>query len=435
MDTHQDGTAVGGRRFQNKRNRMHELSLQSQTIRLTREINGQVSALKTDDPIKAWFSIELQQLGVDERDEKLPLDQANSRLCALRQLLHLIIQHRIRLENHGREPSVSECESNLTVEARIPFNVLNSASELRFSIEPSLLHELRPENEQFDPVSPTARIVGCLRGLDRSLKITNSLCQATAGEALMEELGITDPKTKASMAVLFQSRYHALNAAIAETQEVNQIIEFASGISPRGFQWSQMSPGTIYVESDLPQLMIHKAKLLRDSLLDRRGGGRGLLHCCAVNVLDRESVSNSLNSLDTTKPFTIVTEGLLLYFNVQEMEQFLSNMHSVLSRFPQSTWVTDIVSRQNLEELLACDPSVAESVRKVFALTGREVVPANPFQSDECILRRIHQFGMRLESTIPLRGMTKQLEFGSTLSQKDRNGIVGSRKTWRLSAK
>ncbi len=113
------------------------------------------------------------------------------------------------------------------------------------------------------------------------------------------------------MATLFQSRYHAMNAAIGMASgSASQIIEFAAGVSPRGYQWSQMSPGTIYIESDLPQLMIRKAKMVRNSLMANASENRGVLHYCATDVLDLDSMLEALNSIDTHMPFHNRNRGI-----------------------------------------------------------------------------------------------------------------------------
>lgn len=323
----------------------------------------------------------------------------------------------------------------LAIEARLPANVLEAAGELRFSIDPSLLHEPATETGS-DPVSPTAKVVGYLRGLDRSLQVTNQLSMETEGESLMLQLEITDPVTQASMAVLFQSRYHAMNAAIAQSDVLYwQILEFASGISPRGMQWSGMSPGTIYVESDLPQLMVHKAKLVRNAIIASDEQRLGVMHCCGVDVLNLDSMYEALSSLDLSNPFTLVTEGLLLYFGLNEMKQFLNNIRELLKRHPEAVWVTDLVSKANLKELLDSHAGVASGVRKVFALTGREVVPENPFQTEEDIHQLLSEYGLAVESTIALSDVTAELQFDVDIPQKQRDAIVGTRKIWRVKPK
>lgn len=409
---------------------MSDLNLQTETINLSTKIRDMVNEFHDADPLKTWFDIELETIGVTEDSVALGLDEANARLRALNQLLHLVFRHKMLLKNPSlADMKVDNNASLLTAEATVPSNVLESARNLKFSIEPSLLHDPTQDNDQFDPVSPTAKIVGYLRGMDASLNLAEASRFQTEGESLLSELGIDDPVTRASMAVLFQSRYRTINAAIA-SRGTQQVVEFASGISPRGLQWSQMSPGTIYVESDLPHLMIHKAKLIRNTLLEGSRKSRGVLHCCAVDVLDRQSVLECLGSLNSEKSFSIVTEGLLLYFGETEMRQFLSNISTVLHEFNDAVWIADFVAKENLQELFSSDPGVARGVKEVFSLTGRAVVPSNPFENSGDVEAWLQEFDLQVEKKIPLTSTTSMLDFDVPVSQSQRDRIVGSRCIW-----
>ena len=169
-----------------------------------------------------------------------------------------------------------------------------------------------------------------------------------------------------------------------------------------------MSPGTIYVESDLPHLMIHKAKLIRNTLIDEEHDSRGVLHCCTVDVLNQKSV---MHSLDVEKPFTMVTEGLLLYFGQTEMNESFHNISIVLNRYEHDFWVTDFVTQQNLKELFMSDPDVARGVKDVFSLTGRNVVPDNPFGDAEAVGNYLLEFDLQTDKILPLTSTTGLLDF------------------------
>ncbi|MFK7819608.1 MAG: hypothetical protein AB8G99_12890, partial [Planctomycetaceae bacterium] len=264
---------------------MDELSLHQQVLNASQQAESIVTRMKPNDPVRDWYQLELNKLRIDDTDAELPLEEANARLGALRQLLYLIRDHCVRVQNpEYEEPAKNFPDSFLTVQARLPGNVLDSARALGFTIAPTLLHDPAMENAEFDPVSPTAKVVAYLRGLDKSLKIAAGFSPETDGATLLADLGITDAEVHESMAVLFQSRYHAMNAVISGREHsAKQIIEFASGISPRGYQWARMSPGSIYVESDLPQLMVHKAKLVRNACLKTSTKGHGVHHCCAAD--------------------------------------------------------------------------------------------------------------------------------------------------------
>ncbi len=414
---------------------MKRICLRQQLTCHTNAIEKLIEKLSPNDPLKDWFFVELDALTTGELTETLSLDEDNSRLHGLQQLQHLVLKHHGRLgtEEHATSAE-SHLDSYLTAEARLPAVVRASTRQLRFSIQPSLLHESRRDNTTCDPVSPTAKVVAYLRGLDQSLQFDGDNQLRQEGAAAMEQLGITDTQTHVAMAALFQSRYHAMNAAIGMASEAaSQIIEFAAGVSPRGYQWSQMSPGTIYIESDLPLLMNRKAKMVRNSLMANASDNRGVLHYCAIDVLDLDSMLVALNSIDTHMPFTIVTEGLLLYFTNDELRQFLENMVTLLSRGRNATWVTDLVTQQNLNELFASHPGVARSVRKVFELTGRTIIASNPFQSNTCVERYLREFGLRVDRTVSLRDVAPRLNLRIPIDAQFRKNIVGSRKIWSIS--
>ncbi|MCP4095198.1 MAG: class I SAM-dependent methyltransferase [Pirellulaceae bacterium] len=413
---------------------MDELCIQDQVIQISLETRRRIAFLKANDPLRDWAVHEFDQLKVSADSPQLSLGESNARLSALKQLSHLVYEHCVRLQNSGfAEPIQFAPDSYLTVEARLPTNVLKTAREMHFSIAPTLLHNRQRQNDDFDPVSPTAKVVAYLRGMDKSLEIDGGFCPQTNGGQLLEDLGISDRDIQSLMAVLFQSRYHAINTAIGKNgTAAKQIVELAAGISPRGFQWSRMSPGTIYVESDLPQLMIHKAKLIRNSLLANPNPGRGMLHCCGANALDRDSIWETLVSLDKSKPFTLLTEGLLLYFDKEELAKFLQIVSLLLKSFPNAIWVTDFVTKENLADLLASHDGVAQGVRKVFGLTGRNVIPGNPFQTTECIHAALQRHWLSVDTTVRLADASRHLDLDRGISEELRASIVGDRKIWSI---
>jgi len=78
---------------------MADLNLQNKTIQLSEKIRGNIDTFKEEDPLKTWFHIELDMVGVQKNDALLSLDEANARMRALNQLQHLVFKHRLRLQN------------------------------------------------------------------------------------------------------------------------------------------------------------------------------------------------------------------------------------------------------------------------------------------------------------------------------------------------
>lgn len=410
---------------------MQELNVFDQAWKLTIDLQNEIGLIPPSDPLKPWFLVQSELLGVFEAGVNQELGETTARITAMRQLGHLVFQHRagIELPHVGRTES-EEAASFLTVQARMPENVLDSTRKLHFSIEPSLLHS-PTEEQNFDSISPTAKVVSHLRGWDPVLKLSPKCELDSDGKQILDDLDVRDEETKHLMAVLFQSRYHAINAAIQQNQ-TPQTIEFASGISPRGLQWSQGAPGTIYVESDLPQLMVQKAKLVRNLLIEKASPARGLLHCCGVNVLDFKSVSSVLNLIDINYPVSLVTEGLLLYFDASQLRQFLKNISQILNQCPKATWVTDIVTQADFKQFLANHLGVAKSVQRIFELTGRQVVHQNPFVDEHSLRQLLREFDLRIEGKVSLNSTLKALNFKSELNDLQKSNLVGDRTVFRI---
>lgn len=407
---------------------MADLDIQQQAIDLTSKVSQRIDSLNTDDPARPWFLVEFDKIAVSSSVEKNSLEENSARISALRQLLRLVFEHGFRKQNPHADTETEYEQSFLTVQARLPSNVLDSTRKLNFSIEPALLHEISQTNEQFDPVSPTAKVVSYLRSMDSSLSLFGESELNQQGKQILDELNVDDSQTKELMGVMFQSRYHALNVAIQQHNSA-QVIEFASGVSPRGLQWSQNSPGTIYFESDLPQLMVRKAKLIRNSLMNAAESDqeRGLLHCCGIDVLDEESILKALELIDPDQLITFASEGLLLYFGEEELGRFLTNIRNVLNRFPKAIWVSDLVSSSDLESFVSCHPGVANAVRSVFKMTGRSVVKQNPFPDIVAFEKFLNRFGLQIKARTPLSSTLGSINFEHALSANQMKKIVGER--------
>lgn len=408
---------------------MPDLNIQQQAIDSTDKVRERIDTLEVDDPARPWFLVELEKIAVTAVADELPFEENSARISALKQLLHLVFEHGFKKQNPtGLHQESDYQQSFLTVQARMPANVLDSARQLNFSIEPALLHEISRANEQFDPVSPTAKVVSYLRSLDSSLNLFGQSELNQQGRRILEQLNVDDLQTRESMGVMFQSRYHSFNVAIQQHGSA-QVVEFAAGVSPRGLQWSQGSPGTIYFESDLPQLMVRKAKLIRNSLLSSTAGGqgRGLLHCCGIDVLDETSIRKALELLDLDQPITFTTEGLLLYFGKEELGQFLTNIRNILAQYPKAVWISDLVSSSELESFVNCHPGVANAVRSVFKMTGRSVVRQNPFSDITEFRNFLNKLGLEITAQTPLNSTLSLVNFEHTLSLNQMKNIVGER--------
>ena len=106
---------------------------------------------------------------------------------------------------------------------------------------------------------------------------------------------------------------HLLHEAIGSGQ-IGQLLEVASGLSPRGYRFAERYPELQVVEGDLPEMAATKERLLKANGLLRPNH-----RIVPVNVLLDEG-PRSLASLvgtvlDPERRTAVITEGLLGYFD------------------------------------------------------------------------------------------------------------------------
>lgn len=141
---------------------------------------------------------------------------------------------------------------------------------------------------------------------------------------------------------LLQRHYlidHLLHQAIQQGA-VTQVVEIASGLSPRGLRFTQAYPRLNYLETDLPAMAARKRRLLTGTDTDVRR--HRILEC---DIL-RESGDTSLASLldretDRRQPLLVITEGLVNYFDLDTISGFWTRLRDMLAAFPEGIYLTD----------------------------------------------------------------------------------------------
>jgi O-methyltransferase involved in polyketide biosynthesis len=149
------------------------------------------------------------------------------------------------------------------------------------------------------------------------------------------------------------ARHRAIDALLEqsiETHGVRQVIEVASGLSPRGWRFSERYGDRLtYVEADLPGMAARKRKALE------RMGSLSDQH--RVRELDalREEGPNSLSAaaaeLDSTAGLAIITEGLLGYLPRGAVDGIWRRFARTLAAFASGRYISDLHLRsvQNIQ--------------------------------------------------------------------------------------
>ncbi|WP_236200590.1 class I SAM-dependent methyltransferase [Pseudomonas pseudonitroreducens] len=125
-----------------------------------------------------------------------------------------------------------------------------------------------------------------------------------------------------------------------ELRGVTQVVEIACGLSPRGRRFRERYPQLTYLEADLPPMAARKSALLQE-----QGWLDGKHRVRAVDILaeqGEQSLAALLGELDPDRPVTVITEGLVNYFQRPVIEDFWRRLAAALRLFPEATYLTEL---------------------------------------------------------------------------------------------
>lgn len=131
-----------------------------------------------------------------------------------------------------------------------------------------------------------------------------------------------------------------LERAIA-SGAISQVIEIASGLSPRGWRFAERHGDAIdYIEADLPAMAQRKRDLLQSAGLD--SAHHRVVDIDAFSDVGALSLDALMSTLDRRKGTAIVTEGLLNYFDTAAVIGLWSRMANALNRMQRGLYLSDI---------------------------------------------------------------------------------------------
>jgi O-methyltransferase involved in polyketide biosynthesis len=127
--------------------------------------------------------------------------------------------------------------------------------------------------------------------------------------------------------------------------EIDQIVEVAAGLSPRGWRFrSRYGAKITYVEADLPGMLETKRRILAGL-----GGETPHHRTAAVDALAASgptSIDAICASLDPARGTAIITEGLINYFDTETMIGVWRRFAAALRRFPRNLYLSDLILRE-----------------------------------------------------------------------------------------
>ena len=113
-----------------------------------------------------------------------------------------------------------------------------------------------------------------------------------------------------------------------------QVLEIASGLSPRGWAFRQKYPQIDYRELDLPDMAAIKTQALQQLQADSP-------QVLSADLFS-EDFQNAFAVFDPSRPLVIVSEGLINYFNQAHIQQLLKNIVNCGAAFKTLHYLTDL---------------------------------------------------------------------------------------------
>jgi O-methyltransferase involved in polyketide biosynthesis len=116
-------------------------------------------------------------------------------------------------------------------------------------------------------------------------------------------------------------------------EKPEQVIDLAAGYSLRGFNLCSNNSNLIYIDSDLPNVILRKKQILEKMCLEKNIVYPKNYFIVPIDVLGDDLSGGIKNLIGTNKKTLIAAEGLTSYFTEDQFLLFISNIKSFLGNF------------------------------------------------------------------------------------------------------
>lgn len=241
-------------------------------------------------------------------------------------------------------------------------------------------------NTNYEMISPTALAVANSRAFS-DIPYAREILTA------VEEIGRKNDQSSLSKSLRFkevapsyEARYKLVNKLLLESKQ-KQILEIASGLSPRGISLSQQS-SIQYVEMDLPDVILTKRSVLERIRKELPAN----LHLEPGNALNLKDLEAATRHFNLNNEIAIINEGLLRYLNFDEKSAVAKNVHSLLHTFG-GVWITPDIT---LKKGLAKENKFISIVKNTKKVTGIDI-NQNAFENQDEAKEFFERFGFKVE--------------------------------------
>jgi O-methyltransferase involved in polyketide biosynthesis len=242
----------------------------------------------------------------------------------------------------------------------------------------------------FDKISLTATLAAYMRqysDIPFAKDVALHLRAQEVFERLLQDNHMR-PEDLLWYAPIFEVRYKSIAETIRKSG-TRQVLELASGLSPRGLAMTQ-DPGITYVESDLEELTAVKASLVSELCRQYHLAERGNLHLVVANALDCHQLQLAVQDYLGGQAIVVVNEGLFQYLSAGEMQTVARNVRDLLVEFG-GVWITPDFS---LKEDVKHVSEQQRRFRSVVTAATKRTMYNNAFDTDEHLVAFFDGLGL-----------------------------------------
>lgn len=182
------------------------------------------------------------------------------------------------------------------------------------------------DSTDFDSIIPTAFLTAYPRTFT-DIPYSTDIFVALTDIKLAEGVKFGDNILSKNLAPGLESRYKMIDKILDELG-ASQVLELASGLSPRGIIMTQKNPTLQYVELDLPDMAHLKHEVLKQCGVKLLGN----LHINSGSILDEKSIASAMSHFNPRQPVTVVSEGILGYLSFEEKSVLTQHVHNAIKR-------------------------------------------------------------------------------------------------------
>jgi len=151
---------------------------------------------------------------------------------------------------------------------------------------------------------------------------------------------VPDSMKNTRLAPQFEARYKLVRRLLGESG-IRQVLEMASGLSPRGLETAVSDSSVAYVETDFSDLIQEKKRIL-DKI---KKADLPNLSLEPANAFNLEELHGVIGHFNKHLSIAVINEGLMRYLSFQEKAVVANNVHNLLSEFG-GIWVTPDISNR-----------------------------------------------------------------------------------------